>query len=103
MNVEKAKERLQQEHLQLSADFKHLSEGKSEADRKIKMYENQLQEANSRLHDDEAQVADLQTVKTKLQKELEATLAGLEEMESRFDNSERQKHSFESQLAETQV
>ena len=103
INTEKAREHLHHENTQLTAEVQELSTRKAEAERKIKMYENQMQEANARLHDDEAQVAELQSVKSKLQKELEATTVGLEEMESRFDNSERQRRSVEAQFAETQV
>ena len=62
-----------------------------------------MSEANSRLTDDEHQVAELTSAKVKLQKEFEAANAQLEEIESRCSAAERAKATLESQLAETQV
>ena len=76
---------------------------KTEAERKIKVLENQVSEANTRLTDDEHQVAELSSAKGKLQKELEASIAQLEEIESRCSAAERSKAMLESQVAETQV
>ena len=69
----------------------------------MKVLENQIAEANARLTDDEHQVAELSTVKVKMQKELESANSQLEEVESKCSAAERAKASLESQLAETQV
>ena len=69
----------------------------------MKVLENQVSEANARLTDDEHHVTELQNVKVKLQKELEAASSQLEELDSKFSNAERVRATLESQLAETQV
>ena len=69
----------------------------------MKVLENQIAEANARLTDDEHQVAELSSVKVKMQKELESANSQLEEVESKCSAAERAKASLESQLAETQV
>ena len=69
----------------------------------MKVLENQIAEANARLTDDEHQVAELSSVKAKMQKELESANSQLEEVESKCSAAERAKASLESQLAETQV
>ena len=69
----------------------------------MKVLENQIAEANARLTDDEHQVAELSSVKVRMQKELESANSQLEEVESKCSAAERAKASLESQLAETQV
>ena len=69
----------------------------------MKVLENQIAEANARLTDDEHQVAELSSVKVKMQKELESANSQLEVVESKGSAAERAKASLESQLAETQV
>ena len=88
---------------QLKSEVEELSSRKTEAERKVKVLENQVSEANTRLTDDEHHVAELQSVKVKLQKELESSLSQLEEFESKCSTAERAKASLESQLAELQV
>lgn len=83
--------------------MEELSSRKTEAERKVKVLENQVSEANARLTDDEHHVTELQSVKVKLQKELESSLSQLEEFESKYSTAERAKASLESQLAELQV
>ena len=83
--------------------MEELSGRKTEAERKVKVLENQVSEANARLTDDEHHVTELQSVKVKLQKELESSLSQLEEFESKCSTAERAKASLESQLAELQV
>ena len=83
--------------------MEELSSRKTEAERKVKVLENQVSEANARLTDDEHHVTELQSVKVKLQKELETSLSQVEEFESKFSTAERAKASLESQLAELQV
>ena len=83
--------------------MQELSSRKTEGERKLKVLENQIAEANARLTDDEHQVAELSTVKVKMQKELESANSQLEEVESKCSAAERAKASLESQLAETQV
>lgn len=90
-------------HAELKAEVEETSNRKVEYERKVKVLENQLAEANARLTDDEHQVAELSSVKTKLQKELEAALGQLEEVESRCSTAERGKALLESQMAEVQV
>ena len=90
-------------HAELKAEVEETSNRKVENERKVKVLENQLAEANARLTDDEHQVAELSSVKTKLQKELEAALGQLEEVESRCSTAERGKALLESQMAEVQV
>lgn len=88
---------------QLKSEVEELSSRKTEAERKVKVLENQVSEANARLTDDEHHVTELQSVKVKLQKELEASVSQLEEFESKCSTAERAKASLESQLAELQV
>ena len=83
--------------------MEELNSRKTEAERKVKVLENQVSEANVRLTDDEHHVTELQSVKVKLQKELESSLSQLEEFESKYSTAERAKASLESQLAELQV
>ena len=83
--------------------MQELSSRKTEGERKLKVLENQIGEANARLTDDEHQVAELSSVKVRMQKELESANSQLEEVESKCSAAERAKASLESQLAETQV
>lgn len=88
---------------ELKSEVEELSSRKTEAERKVKVLENQVSEANARLTDDEHHVTELQSVKVKLQKELETSVSQLEELESKCSTAERAKASLESQLAELQV
>ena len=94
---------MEESHAALKAEVEETSNRKVEAERKVKVLENQVAEANSRLTDDEHQVAELSSAKTKLQKELEAAVGQLEEIESRCSTAERGKALLESQMAEVQV
>lgn len=83
--------------------MEELNSRKTEAERKAKVFENQVSEANARLTDDEHHVTELQNVKVKLQKELDAANSQLEELDSKCSTAERARAMLESQLAETQV
>lgn len=83
--------------------MEELNSRKTEAERKVKVLENQVSEANARLTDDEHHVTELQNVKVKLQKELDAANSQLEELDSKCSTAERARAMLESQLAETQV
>ena len=83
--------------------MEELSSRKTEAERKVKVLENQIAEANGRLTDDERHVTELQSVTVKLQKELDAASALVEELESKCSIAERTVATRDSQLAETQV
>ena len=102
-NLERGKGHLEEANAQLTAECKELSSRKTEAERKIKLLENQVGEANVRLADDEQQVTELQNTKGKMQKELEMATAQLEEVDSRCSTLDRAKKSLESQLAQVQV
>ena len=69
----------------------------------MKTLENSLNEANARLSDDERQVADLQSSKTKTEKEMEAIITQMDEAEEKSRNLEREKSSLTSQLQDAQV
>lgn len=100
--LEKAKAHLEESNSELKSEVQELSSRKTEGERKLKVLENQIAEANARLTDDEHQVAELSSVKVRMQKELESANSQLEEVESKCSAAERAKASLESQLAETQ-
>jgi chromosome segregation ATPase len=87
----------------MTIEIKNLTEKKQEQDRKIKLIENQLMEANIRLTDDETKVSELQSVRLQLHKEVELSTAQVEELDSKCSSLERNKKALEEQLAETQV
>lgn len=94
---------MEENNAELKFEVEELSSRKTEAERKVKVLENQVSEANARLTDDEHHVTELQNVKVKLQKELEAANGQLEELDSKCSTAERARAMLESQLAETQV
>lgn len=100
--LERAKAHLEEGNTQLKTEVEELSSRKTEAERKVKVLENQIAEANGRLTDDERHVTELQSVTVKLQKELDAASALVEELESKCSIAERTVATRDSQLAETQ-
>jgi len=102
-SLEKNKKNLESHTSELTMEIQSLQEKKQEQDRKLKTLETQLTEANIRLTDDETKVSELQDIKLKLSKEVEVTVAQVEQFESKCSQLERANKTLEEQLTETQV
>lgn len=79
------------------------SKAKSELERRVKTLEHSLAEVNGRLNDDERQVAELQSSKTKAEKDIEGLMTQLDEAEEKHRALEREKATLASQLQDAQV
>ncbi|KAI0207651.1 hypothetical protein LSAT2_007632 [Lamellibrachia satsuma] len=101
-SLEKAKQSLEGENVDMANEIKQVSAARAEADRRRKQAENQLQEYTVRLSEVDRNKADLMDKTAKLQNELEITVQQFEEADTRANMLNKQVTSLESQVADIQ-
>jgi len=99
-SLEKAKNNLEAENVDMAQEIKALSSAKQESERKKKQFESQAAEFQLRLEDSERSRADTDDKLNKLTVEAEALANQLEDNETRSSALAKQVTSLESQLAD---
>jgi len=99
-SLEKAKNNLEAENVDMAQEIKALSSAKQESERKRKQFESQAAEFQLRLEDSDRSRVDTEEKLTKLTAEAESLANQLEDNETRSSVLAKQVTTLESQLAD---
>lgn len=101
-SLEKGKQGLESENVDMANEIKQLSSSRQETERKRKQMEAQLQDTSLRLAEMENSRGDLSDKTQKLQAELDTVVSQFEESDAKATTLTKTVSTLESQLADTQ-